>query len=48
MKCMIQAGVKPITCNVVLAELQCDHARKTAENEVTRIFLEHLFQGGLG
>jgi hypothetical protein len=36
--------VQPITWNVVLAELQRDHARKSTEHEVTRIFLEHLFK----
>ena len=44
MKRMIQAGVKPITWNVVLAELQRDHARRTTEHQTTRIFLEHLFK----
>ncbi|WP_051902638.1 isochorismatase family protein [Photobacterium sanctipauli] len=44
MKRMIQAGVKPLTWNVVLAELQRDHARKETEHEVSRIFLEHLFK----
>ena len=44
MKRMIQAGVRPITWNVVLAELQRDHARKDTEAETTRIFLEHLFK----
>ena len=44
MQRMIQAGIKPITWNVVLAELQRDHARKATEHEVTRIFLEHLFK----
>lgn len=43
MKRMIQVGVTPITWNVVLAELQRDHARKSTENETTRIFLEYLF-----
>jgi nicotinamidase-related amidase len=43
MKRMIQAGVTPITWNVVLAELQRDHARKQTEHETTRIFLEYLF-----
>ena len=44
MKRMIQAGVKPITWNVVLAELQRDHARSETEAQTTRIFLEHLFK----
>jgi len=44
MKRMIAAGVHPITWNVVLAELQRDHARKETEEEVTRIFLEYLFK----
>lgn len=44
MKRMIQAGVTPITWNVVLAELQRDHARRATEHETTRIFLEHLFK----
>lgn len=44
MQRMIQAGVKPITWNVVLAELQRDHARKATEKETSRIFLEHLFK----
>ncbi|MEH6345777.1 MAG: isochorismatase family protein [Bermanella sp.] len=44
MKRMIQAGVKPITWNVVLAELQRDHARRGTEHQTTRIFLEHLFK----
>jgi nicotinamidase-related amidase len=44
MKRMEQVGVKPITWNVVLAELQRDHARKSTEHEVSRIFLEHLFK----
>ncbi|USD41009.1 isochorismatase family protein [Vibrio sp. SCSIO 43135] len=44
MKRMMQAGVKPITWNVVLAELQRDHARKATEHETTRIFLEFLFK----
>ncbi len=44
MKRMEQAGIVPITWNVVLAELQRDHARKSTEHEVTRIFLEHLFK----
>ncbi len=44
MKRMMQAGVTPITWNVVLAELQRDHARKATEHQTTRIFLEHLFK----
>ncbi len=44
MKRMIQAGVKPITWNVVLAELQRDHARTKTGVETTRIFLEYLFK----
>lgn len=44
MKRMLQAGVIPITWNVVLAELQRDHARKSTEHETTRIFLEYLFK----
>ncbi len=44
MQRMMQAGVTPITWNVVLAELQRDHARKDTEHQTTRIFLEHLFK----
>ena len=44
MKRMLAAGVKPITWNVVLAELQRDHARSSTEKEVTRIFMEYLFK----
>ncbi|MBL4633601.1 MAG: hypothetical protein JKY56_07005, partial [Kofleriaceae bacterium] len=44
MKRMVAAGVHPITWNVVLAELQRDHARSSTEKEVTRIFLEYLFK----
>lgn len=44
MKRMEAAGVKPITWNVVLAELQRDHARSATEHEVTRIFMEYLFK----
>ena len=44
MKRMIQAGVQPITWNVVLAELQRDHARSDTEEGTSRIFLEHLFK----
>ncbi len=44
MKRMIEAGVKPITWNVVLAELQRDHARSSTEEQTTRIFMEYLFK----
>ena len=44
MKRMEAAGVKPITWNVVLAELQRDHARKDTEKETGRIFMEYLFK----
>ncbi|MEM7127687.1 MAG: isochorismatase family protein [Chloroflexota bacterium] len=44
MKRMATAGVKPITWNVVLAELQRDHARHETEKETTRIFMEYLFK----
>ena len=44
MKRMLQAGVTPITWNVVLAELQRDHARTETGEETTRIFLEYLFK----
>jgi nicotinamidase-related amidase len=44
MKRMQAAGVKAITWNVVLAELQRDHARSSTEREVTRIFMEYLFK----
>ena len=44
MKRMLQAGVKAVTWNVVLAELQRDHARAETETQTTRIFLEHLFK----
>jgi nicotinamidase-related amidase len=44
MKRMQAAGVKAITWNVVLAELQRDHARSGTEREVTRIFMEYLFK----
>ena len=44
MRRMIEAGVEPITWNVVPAELQRDHARTDRLNEVTRIFMEHLFK----
>lgn len=44
MKRMMQAGVQPLTWNVVLAELQRDHARAKTEEGTTRIFLEYLFK----
>ena len=44
MKRMEAAGVTPITWNVVLAELQRDHARKDTEAQTSRIFLEYLFK----
>ena len=44
MKRMVQAGVTPITWNVVLAELQRDHARTETGEQTSRIFLEHLFK----
>ena len=44
MKRMVQAGVTPITWNVVLAELQRDHARKDTETETSRIFMQYLFK----
>ena len=44
MKRMAAAGVKAITWNVVLAELQRDHARRQSEAQTTRIFLEYLFR----
>lgn len=44
MKRMIQAGVVPITWNVVLAELQRDHARSKTEAGTSKIFLKHLFK----
>ena len=43
-KRMEAVGVKPITWNVVLAELQRDHARKDTEKETSRIFMEYLFK----
>jgi hypothetical protein len=43
-KRMEAARVKPITWNIVLAELQRDHARSDTEKEVTRIFMEYLFK----
>ncbi len=44
MRRMIEAGVEPITWNVVPAELQRDHARSKHLKEVTRVFMEHLFK----
>ena len=44
MERMMQAGVKPITWNVVPAELQRDHARSSTSNETGRIFLQYLFK----
>lgn len=44
MRRMVQAGVRPLTWNVVLAELQRDHARVSTEEGTTRIFLEYLFK----
>ncbi|WP_419911008.1 hydrolase [Hoeflea sp.] len=44
MRRMIEAGVEPITWNVVPAELQRDHARSDRLKEVTRVFMEHLFK----
>ena len=44
MRRMIEAGVQPITWNVVLAELQRDHARMATADGTSRIFLEHLFK----
>ncbi|MEP1209242.1 MAG: hydrolase [Rhizobiaceae bacterium] len=44
MRRMIEAGVEPITWNVVPAELQRDHARSDKLREVTRVFMEHLFK----
>ncbi|MDA4844212.1 hydrolase [Hoeflea poritis] len=44
MRRMIEAGVEPITWNVVPAELQRDHARTDRLKEVTRVFMEHLFK----
>lgn len=41
---MIEAGVEPITWNVVPAELQRDHARQEKLADVTRVFMEHLFK----
>ena len=44
MRRMIEADVEPITWNVVPAELQRDHARRKHLNEVTWVFMEHLFK----
>lgn len=44
MRRMIEAGVEPITWNVVPAELQRDHARQENLQAVTRVFMEHLFK----
>ncbi|NVO58488.1 hydrolase [Rhodobacteraceae bacterium B1Z28] len=44
MRRMIEAGVEPITWNVVPAELQRDHARSDKLQAVTRVFMEHLFK----
>ena len=44
MERMIQAGVVPVTWNVVLAELQRDHARSKTEAGTSKIFLKHLFK----
>ncbi|WP_108819016.1 hydrolase [Pseudovibrio sp. Alg231-02] len=44
MRRMIEAGVEPITWNVVPAELQRDHARTDKLQAVTRVFMEHLFK----
>ena len=44
MRRMIEAGVQPITWNVVPAELQRDHARTKKLEEVTRVFMEYLFK----
>jgi len=44
MERMIQAGVTPITWNVVPAELQRDHARADSSGELIRIFMEYLFK----
>ncbi len=43
MQRMLQAGVIPITWNVVPAELQRDHARKETHDGVSAIFNEYLF-----
>lgn len=44
MRRMIEAGVEPITWNVVPAELQRDHARTDKLQAVTRVFMEYLFK----
>lgn len=44
MRRIIEAGVEPITWNVVPAELQRDHARSEHLEAVTRVFMEHLFK----
>ncbi|KZK84133.1 Isochorismatase family protein [Pseudovibrio sp. Ad13] len=44
MRRMIEAGVEPITWNVVPAELQRDHARTDKLQAVTHVFMEHLFK----
>ncbi|WP_305988984.1 hydrolase [Roseibium sp. MMSF_3544] len=44
MRRMIEAGVEPITWNVVPAEFQRDHARTAKLPEVMRVFMEHLFK----
>lgn len=44
MRRMIEAGVEPITWNVVPAELQRDHARTDKLQAITRVFMEHLFK----
>lgn len=44
MRRMIEAGVEPITWNVVPAELQRDHARTDKLPQVMRVFMEHLFK----
>ena len=44
MRRMIAAGVQPITWNVVLTELQRDHAREATADGTSRIFLEYLFK----
>ncbi len=43
MRRMEKAGVERITWNVVPAELQRDHARSATVPQVTRIFMEYLF-----
>lgn len=45
MQRMLQAGVVPITWNVVPAELQRDHARTETHDGVSAIFNEYLFSG---